>query len=57
MWLSTYVEGSFKAILQIEDSEETINWVRFLHFTEAGKILTPVDCSKLCTYQTTKEAV
>lgn len=50
MWLSLYVEKLFKEILKMGESEKTKKEVRFLHFTETGKILMPVDCDKLCIY-------
>lgn len=44
------------------ESEKTKKEVRFLHFTETGKILMPIDCDKLCIYNiiltsTVKEAI
>lgn len=44
------------------ESEKTKKEVRFLHFTETGKILMPIDCDKLCIYNviltsTIKEAI
>lgn len=32
------------------EGERTKQEVRFLYFTETGKISTAIDCDKLCTY-------
>ena len=60
MWLSLYVEKLFKEILKMGESEKTKKEVRFLHFTEAGKIQTLVDHNNICSIisrTTTKKAI
>lgn len=50
MWYLVYGDDLFETIILWTSNSEGIKKVKFLHFTQAGRLLRPIDCAKLYVY-------